>query len=89
MLEKAQAILQSANLKEFADISYYEGDQLKACEERNITVYVALPGKSKATAGPGRFTREQFKYHAEQDCYVCPQGNALAVRGQSLLKSGK
>jgi transposase len=89
MLEKAQAIMQSANLTGFADRGYYEGSQLKACEEQNMTVYVAIPGTSKATAGPGRFTREQFKYHPEQDGYVCPQGNALTVRGQPLLRNGK
>ncbi|WP_027156698.1 transposase [Methylobacter luteus] len=72
MLEKAQYILQSADLTGFTDRGYYEGSQLMACEAQNMTVYATIPGTSKATSGPSRFTREQFKYPAEQDCYVCP-----------------
>ena len=77
MLEKAQEIVESDNLTGLGDSGYYNGSQLKICEEQNITVYVAIPGKSKKTAKQKRFTREQFKYDAEQDGYICPQGETL------------
>lgn len=89
MLEKAQNILQSENLTGLADSGYYEGNQLKTCEEQNITVYVAIPDKSKAIAAKGRFTREQFSYDPEQDCYSCPQGNPLIASGKAHQKNGK
>lgn len=47
MLEKAQKILQSDNLTGLADSGYFDGSQIKTCEENNITVYVAVPDKSK------------------------------------------
>ncbi|VFN04543.1 MAG: hypothetical protein BECKG1743E_GA0114224_112662 [Candidatus Kentron sp. G] len=81
MLESAQEILQSENLTGLADSDYYDGNQIKACEEQNITVYVPIPDKSRKIAEEGRFIREQFQYDTEQNCYFCPQGNALTQVG--------
>jgi transposase len=89
MLAKAQDILQSGQLTGLADSGYYDGNQLKACEEQNLTVYVAIPDKSKAIAAQGRFTRDQFSYDAGQDQYTCPQGKPLTLRGKPLQKNGK
>ena len=89
MLAKAQEILQSENLAATADSGYFDGNQIKTCEENNITVYVAVPDKSKRIAEQGRFTREQFSYDAEQDCYVCPQGNTLNRCGQLQNRENK
>ncbi|WP_262966637.1 transposase [Methylobacter psychrophilus] len=89
MLAKAQAILQSENLTELADSGYYEGNQLKTCEDQSIEVYVAIPDKSKVNAEKGRFTREQFNYDSEQDCYTCPQWNLLIASGNPHQKNGK
>lgn len=89
MLAKAQDILHSENLTGLADSGYYEGNQLKTCEEQNITVYVAIPDKSKAIAAKGRFTREQFNYDPEQDCYICPQRHPLPASGDAHQKNGK
>jgi len=89
MLAKAQGLLQAENLTGLADSGYYEGNQLKTCEDQNITVYVAIPDKSKAIAAKGRLTREQFSYDPEQDCYRCPQGNPLTASGKPHQKNGK
>ncbi|MGH8560118.1 MAG: transposase [Methylococcales bacterium] len=89
MLEKTQEVLQSENLVGLADNGYYEGNQLKACEEQNIEVYVAIPDKSKAIADEGRFVREEFTYDAEQDGYICPQGSHLTPRGKPHKKNKK
>ena len=89
MLEKAQAILQSENLTGLADAGYFESGQIKACEDNHITVYVAVPDKSKRIAEQGRFARGQFRYDAGQDCYVCPQGETLKPSGQPQRKNHK
>ncbi len=89
MLAKAQDILQSENLTGLADSGYYEGSQLKTCEDQQIIVYVAIPDKSKAIAAKGRFTREQFSYDPEHDSYSCPQGKPLTASGKPHLKNGK
>jgi transposase len=82
MLEKAQEIVDAENLIGLADSGYYNGTQLKACEDQNISVYVAIPDKSKKIARQQRFTREQFQYDKEQDCYYCPQGEPLKRCGK-------
>jgi len=87
MLEKAQDILQSEALTGLADSGYYEGRQLKACEEQQITIYVAIPDKSQAKKGC--LTRNQFTYDAEQDCYYCLEGKPLIPRGKPHQKNGK
>jgi transposase len=89
MLAKAQNILQSENLTGLADSGYYEGNQLKTCEDQHITVYVAIPDKSKAIAAKGRLTRDQFSYDPEQNCYRCPQGNPLTASDKAHQKNGK
>ncbi|MGH8498222.1 MAG: transposase [Methylococcales bacterium] len=87
MLDKAQEILQSEHLTGLADSGYYEGNQLKACEEKNITVYVAIPDKSQVLAEQGRFTRDEFNYDAEHDCYICPQEQRLTRTGKPHKKN--
>ena len=87
MLEKAQEILDADKLTGLGDSGYYNGSQLKACEDQNITVYVAIPDKSKRIGQQKRFTREQFIYDEAQDCYHCPQGNPLARNGSVTRKS--
>ena len=89
MLEKAQAILQSGNLSALADSGYFEGNQIKTCEDNGVTVYVAVPDKSKRMAEQGRFTREQFSYDEGQDAYLCPQGETLGRCGQPQDRDGK
>ncbi len=105
MLEKAQGLLPSENLTALADSGYpatapalpyllhpcksYDGNQLKACEDQNLTVYAAIPDKSKAIAAQGRFTRDRFSYDAGQDRYTCPQGKPLTLRGKPLQKNDK
>lgn len=82
MLEKAQEIMGSEHLIGLGDSGYYNGSQLKQCEEQNITVYVGIPDKSKKIGKQKRFTRERFIYDVEQDCYRCPQGEVLNRYGK-------
>jgi transposase len=89
MLNQAQEILGSEHLTGLADSGYFEGNQLKSCEDQDFTVYVAIPDKSKAVAAEGRLTREQFTYEAEQDHYRCPQGHLLSRCGKPRQKNAK
>ncbi|CCE22618.1 IS1182 family transposase [Methylotuvimicrobium alcaliphilum] len=89
MMAKAQETLQSESLTGLADSGYFEGNQLKSCEDQNTPVYVAIPDKSKAIAAKGRLTREQFSYDPEQNAYCCPQGKLLTVSGKAHQKNGK
>jgi transposase len=89
MLEKAQEILQSENLTGLADAGYYEGNQLKTCEDNHITVYVPVPHYSSSTERQGLFNRGQFKYDSEKNVYICPQGNTLTACKTLRLQNNK
>jgi transposase len=82
LLEKAQEILPSDHLIGLADSGYYSGEQLKQADEKGIEIYVPIPKKNGSTEKGGRFTRDQFTYDAESDCYQCPQGERIARCGQ-------
>lgn len=63
-----------------ADKGYHNGAELAACEQANITTYVA-PAKSRSTSAEG-FKKEDFEYLADQDVYICPQGAELSTDGK-------
>jgi len=89
MLSKAKATLQVKKIIGLADAGYYEGIQLKKCEEDDITVYVPEPDKNKAVKSQGRFTRQSFSYDKEHNIYLCPQGNKLKQQGKAHKKNNK
>jgi len=89
MLSKAKTTLKVDKIIGLADAGYYEGIQLKKCEEDDITVYVPEPDKNKAVMAQGRFTRQSFTYDEEQNIYLCPQGNKLKPHGKAHKKNNK
>jgi transposase len=89
MINKAQDILKSTNLSALADSGYFEGNQIKQCEDQDIIAYVAIPDKSKAIKAQGRYTRDQFSFNAETNSYSCPQGKQLSHYGTSRLINNK
>jgi transposase len=82
MLEKAQEVLRSEQLIGLADTGYYNGEQIKLANEKGIEIYVPIPQKHGPKVPEGRFTRDQFTYDSENDCYVCPQGEKLLRYGK-------
>ena len=64
-----------------ADRGYYEGGEIRACEEAGITVTLPQPMTSGAKAA-GRFGKQDFAYVAADDIYRCPAGEPLSYRFQ-------
>jgi hypothetical protein len=62
-----------------ADRGYYEGEEIKSCEEAGITVTLPKPQTSSAKA-EGRFGKQDFVYVAAEDVYRCPAGERLTYR---------
>ena len=89
MLKASQKITPSQKLTGLADSGYYDGQQLKECEENNITVYVAVPDSGQVMERKGYFTLEAFIYDAQQDHYTCPQGKVLTPYGKPYWKNNK
>ena len=60
-----------------ADRGYFNSEEILACEEADITVTPPKPMTSNAKA-EGRFGKQDFRYVADEDVYVCPAGEKLA-----------
>ena len=56
---------------------YFNSEEILACEEAGITVTLPKPMTSNAKA-EGRFGKQDFRYVADEDVYVCPAGEKLA-----------
>ena len=72
----AKATLQTEKLEAVADRGYFNGEEILACEEAGITVTLPKPMTSNSKA-EGRFGKQDFRYVAEEDVYICPAGERL------------
>src|ERR1700732_4419212 len=79
MAQAAKAALEVENLEAFADRGYFKGEEILACEEAGITVTLPKPQTSEAKS-EGRFGKQDFRYVAEEDIYICPAGEKLTHR---------
>ena len=68
MAEQARVGLGSEKLDVVADRGYYEGGEIKACEDAGISVMLPKPQTSGAKA-QGRFGKQDFVYKPEEDAY--------------------
>jgi hypothetical protein len=71
-----------------ADAGYSNGKQFQACENENITAYVAV-ARSLNSCGQEQvfFDRTAFAYDASQDRYQCPAGKWLIFK--QISKKGR
>ena len=83
MAEQAREELGSETLDVVADRGYYEGGEIKACEDAGISVTLPRPQTSGSKA-EGRFGKQDFVYIAAGDVYRCPAGERLTYRYQSV-----
>ena len=66
-------------LQAVADRGYFNSDEILACDKAGITVTLPKPMTSNAKA-EGRFGKQDFRYLAAEDVYVCPAGERLIYR---------
>jgi transposase len=76
MARKTKAALETDTLDVVADRGYFDSEEILACEEAGITVTLPKPLTSGAKA-KGRYAKQDFRYVAEDDVYVCPAGERL------------
>ena len=76
MSEQARAAIGSEAIEAVADRGYYSGEEIVACEQAGITVYLPKPMTSGLLA-KGRFGKQDFVYVAAHDVYLCPAGEQL------------
>jgi transposase/macrodomain Ter protein organizer (MatP/YcbG family) len=74
---RAKEALGVHELQAVADLGYFNSDEILECDKAGITVTLPKPMTSNAKA-EGRFGKEDFRYVAEEDVYVCPAGQKLS-----------
>jgi transposase/macrodomain Ter protein organizer (MatP/YcbG family) len=74
--KQAKAVLEADKLEVVADRGYFNGEEILACEQADITVTLPKPLRSGAKA-QGRFGKQDFVYLPEEDVYRCPAGEHL------------
>ena len=72
----AKEVLQVEELAAVADRGYFNGEEIKECDDAGITVTLPKPQTSGAKA-EGRFGKQDFVYIASEDVYRCPASEKL------------
>jgi hypothetical protein len=76
MSEQARAAIGSEAIEAVADRGYYSGEEIVACEQAGVTVYLPKPITSGLNV-KGRFGKQDFVYVVAEDVYRCPAGEQL------------
>ena len=76
MAKRTKAALETDTLDVVADRGYFNSAEILACDEAGITVTLPKPLTSNNKA-KGRFVKQDFRYVAEEDVYLCPAGERL------------
>jgi hypothetical protein len=83
MALRAKQALGVEELEVVADRGYYDGAEVRKCEQAGIIVYVAKQ-QTSANYKRGLFTKEDFRYDTQKDCYLCPAGKELRYRREGV-----
>jgi transposase len=79
MAQRARDAMGIEELTALADRGFFDGEQIRACDELGITPFVPKPLTSGSKAD-GRFGKQDFVYIAQDDEYRCPAGQRLINR---------
>ena len=84
-VEAAQAVLEKPCEVACADAGFADYDDLGRPQLESIDVIIPSQKQAEgAVAGP--FDKSQFRYEAQEDCYVCPAGRRLLRSGWDRKK---
>jgi Transposase DDE domain len=79
MASQAKDVLHADHLDVVADRGYFNGPEIFACAQADITVTLPKPMTSSAKSD-GRFGKQDFVYLPTEDVYRCPAGEKLTYR---------
>jgi transposase len=88
MAKLARAEMAVDKLTAVADRGYYKSEEILACHEAGISVFVPKTVTSSATAH-GRFGKDDFIYNAQTNEYRCPAGERLIWRFSTVERGLK
>jgi len=87
MARQAKSVLAADELDVVADRGYYNSNEIRACEQAGIDVYLPKP-KTSPNKARGQFDRSRFEYIKKADEYECPAGERLTFWSERK-ESGK
>ncbi len=87
MAGQASEALDAKDLTVLADPGYYNGEEIVDCYEAGITALVPKTNTSGSKA-KGRYSKADFGYDAKANEYICPAGERLTYRCDSV-ENGK
>ena len=79
LARRTKATLEVTTLEVVADVGSYDGDEVVACLQADITPYIAKPHTSRNRKA-GLFTKADFAYDSHADAYACPAQATLTYR---------
>jgi transposase len=71
--KETKATLERSTLDVIADRGYFSSEEILECDKAGIAVTLPKP----MTSNPKRFGKQDFRYVAEEDVYICPAGERL------------
>ena len=71
--KETKATLERSTLDVIAYRGYFSSEEILECDKAGITVTLPKP----MTSNPKRFGKQDFRYMAEEDVYICPAGERL------------
>jgi transposase len=80
---KAKEALGVAELTVMADAGYFDGIDIKKCEDNNVITYVPIPKpkvSSKTNVPEEQYHYDKFVYDEQTDTYKCPEGEILLYK---------
>jgi transposase len=83
MAEQARTALDAETFTVIADPGYYKGQEIVDCYDAGIKALVPKVDTSTSKS-KGRYSKADFRYDAEQNEYVCPAGQRLTYRFDSV-----
>lgn len=87
-VEQAHETLEKKCQTACADSGYSNIDELDKVDQQDIKVVVPSPRQASRKV-PGSFDKYKFKYDADNDCYICPQGHILTCRRTQIDRRRK
>src|ERR1700719_4365362 len=78
--EPAREVLGVETIDVVADRGYFKIEDIEACEKAGCVPHVAKPQRGSSVR-EGLFRKDEFRYDAGLDAYVCPAGKLLTPVG--------
>jgi hypothetical protein len=85
-----EEITNNPNMIVTADKGYYSSKELKKCIEDNIETIVPPRATAKTKKiQNARFSKNQFSYNHQEDCYICPNNQKLQKIEKQYKRDGR